>query len=216
MVDRCPVIIPGFDLRRFIVGSDDFGSWQHLVSRLASSILPPCSLTPPGNGHSSDWPVCAVSDDRQPASHGRGACARRYALSLLVGIAGEADLAAGSDHPPAEEERSDPCCPRRVNGRLNSGHQSRRPHPDAAARAKPIMPTTKHARCIVPFLLSCEALGRLRDQMQCELNDIGSAGEVPNGRIAGCPACRSAAAITANSTATVTKLRSGARPVWIR
>ena len=131
-----------------------------------------------GEWIASDWPVCALSETARP--HRMGAAltyARRYALFTLVGIAGEDDLDAPDLITPAPTPAG-PDRPRRTsagNGRLDGSA------PNLAARTPLPRPTRADNRANrvggfeAAILLSFEASGRLRDQLLCELNEIGSA-----------------------------------------
>src|SRR5260221_13755853 len=62
-----------------------------------------------GEGIASDWPVCPIAETANPQRMGAALTyARRYALSTLVGIAGEDDLDAPDlcDGPPSAVDRS--------------------------------------------------------------------------------------------------------------
>src|ERR1700722_4727006 len=76
-----------------------------------------------GEGVSSDWPVCPVSEPAAP--HRLGAAltyARRYALFPLVGIAGEDDLDAPDLNPLIKSDPSQSTSP--APGERANGHDA--------------------------------------------------------------------------------------------
>ncbi len=104
--------------------------------------------------------------------------ARRYALFTLVGIAGEDDLDAPDLIAPTQKPAG-PARPRWVSGadgRLDSGPPNLTAHTPMPRHGRADTSNTK-ARVLTAAVFSFEASARLREQMLCELNDIGSGDE---------------------------------------
>ena len=73
-----------------------------------------------GEWIASDWPVCAISETATP--HRMGAAltyARRYAMFMLVGIAGEDDLDAPDLATPTNEAPGPEKLKGQGNGKIN-------------------------------------------------------------------------------------------------
>lgn len=170
----------GLEIVRKTLGRHEIATVQTTAIDQTAGIVNLTTLLAHASGEwiASDWPVCAIGETARP--HRMGAAltyARRYALFTLVGIAGEDDLDAPDlITPPPTPLGADR--PRRTspgNGRLDSSA------PNLAARTPLPRPTradnraNRAGRFEAAILLSFEASCRLRDQMLCELNEIGSA-----------------------------------------
>jgi hypothetical protein len=87
----------GLDLVRKCLGQHEIATVQSTAIDQESGLIRLTTVLAHASGErlSSDWPVCAASDTNAP--HRMGAAltyARRYALFILVGIAGEDDVDA--------------------------------------------------------------------------------------------------------------------------
>ena len=142
---------------------DQAGGFFNLTTVLAHSS---------GEWIASDWPVCAITETNTP--HRMGAAltyARRYALFTLVGIAGEDDIDAPDLNTPTTTSASGAEKPiLHQNSHLNGG-QRHSPHQGQGNRS--LTPRSRPS----PPVLGTEASAALRDQIEAELKDIGSAEE---------------------------------------
>ena len=130
-----------------------------------------------GEWIASDWPVCAIRETATP--HRMGAAltyARRYALFILVGIAGEDDIDAPDLNAPTTTSAlgADQPIPQK-NSNLNGG-QGQSPQLFPRDQRASDRDTKAIPRPSSPWL-DPKASAALRDQLAAELNGIGSADE---------------------------------------
>src|SRR6516164_3794364 len=162
----------GLDIVRRTLSQHEIATVQTTSIDEAAGIVRLSTVLAHASGEwiASDWPVCAISGTATP--HRMGAAltyARRYALSTLVGIAGEDDLDAPdliTPAAPASAEKS-------ASGRLNGGEENSTREVSGRSGVKAVSVSSK-------LLLDPEQSAALRDQLVAELKEIDSSEEAAN------------------------------------
>jgi hypothetical protein len=155
----------GLDIVRKVLGQHEIATVQTTSIDQAAGLINLTTVLAHASGEwiASDWPVCAVSETATP--HRMGAAltyARRYALSTLVGIAGEDDLDA-PDLPapppatPADWQKPPGGSIGRLNGRGDTPGQPTSLQRDAKNPSPP------------NAVLAPEASAHLRDRLIAEI-----------------------------------------------
>jgi hypothetical protein len=115
----------GLEIVRKALGQHEIATVQTTAVDQSAGIVNLTTVLASGEWIASDWPVCAITETATP--HRMGAAltyARRYALFVLVGIAGEDDLDAPDLLAPTNRS-SGPQTPKATgDGRLNGGQSS--------------------------------------------------------------------------------------------
>src|ERR1700689_773945 len=116
----------GLDIVRKVLGQHEIATMQTTSVDQAAGIINLTTVLAHASGEwiASDWPVCSITETATP--HRMGAAltyARRYALSTLVGIAGEDDLDAPDLTTPTNQTSGSEKPQRSNKARLNGGQR---------------------------------------------------------------------------------------------
>ena len=162
----------GLDIVRKTLGQHEIATVQTTAIDQTAGIVNLTTVLAHASGEwiASDWPVCAISETASP--HRMGAAltyARRYALFTLVGIAGEDDLDAPDlvtpTTPSVGPENPKGSAHGRLNGRGGQHHPAQR---------VPFRRGGRDPSNLAAPMLTPEASAQLRDNLLCELKDVGS------------------------------------------
>src|SRR5262249_28311054 len=152
----------GLDIVRKALGQQQIATMQTTAVDASAGTVNLTTVLAHASGEwiASDWPVCRLADAASP--HRMGAAltyARRYALFTLVGIAGEAALAAPDLNWAAQQRTA-----------AEGGDGSRgSPAPSRARLAQ------GNASGVRPAILNTEASAALRDRLVHEIAGLNCA-----------------------------------------
>ena len=153
----------GLEIVRKTLGQHEIATMQTTSIDQATGVVNLTTVLAHASGEwiASDWPVCTIKRDRDPASDRSAALtyARRYALFTLVGIAGEDDLDAPDLHDTDEPDRG----PREAKPNRQWATQRRPRYRGTTAPGDP-----KAAKPV----LAPEASAELRDRLLAGTRDL--------------------------------------------